>query len=123
MSAVDDAITHDWGLTLIPEGALTSDDSRLGALLNLSTTALALAPHIRVSAIGPGPVLPSPRQTEEDFARQWRSVPLRRPATPEEIGHTVQFILDAPAMTGQMIALDGGQHLGWAQRNDGTIEE
>ena len=77
--------------------------------------ALALAPRIRVNAIGPGPTLPSSRQTQEAFIRQWASLPLRRPAAPEEIGETVRFILDVPAMTGQMIALDCGQHLGWAQ--------
>ncbi|HXV25919.1 MAG TPA: SDR family oxidoreductase, partial [Alphaproteobacteria bacterium] len=78
------------------------------------TLALALAPHIRVNAIGPGPTLPSPRQSEEQFQRQWRSMPLGRGTTPAEIAEAVAFILSAPAMTGQMIALDGGQHLGWA---------
>lgn len=79
------------------------------------TLALALAPRIRVNGIGPGPTLPSPRQTEEQFRRQASLMPLGRGTTPEEIADTVKFILAAPAMTGQMIALDGGQHLGWAQ--------
>ena len=79
------------------------------------TLALALAPRIRVNAIGPGPTLPSARQSEDQFIRQWASLPLVRPTTPEEIAAAVLFILDLPAMTGQMIALDGGQHLGWAQ--------
>ena len=79
------------------------------------TLALALAPRVRVNAIGPGPTLPSPRQTQEQFIRQWAALPLGRPAEPEEIAETVRFILDVPAMTGQMIALDGGQHLGWRQ--------
>ncbi len=78
------------------------------------TLALALAPRIRVNAIGPGPTLPSPRQSDEQFQRQWRSMPLGRGTTPDEIAQAVAFILSAPAMTGQMIALDGGQHLGWA---------
>jgi NAD(P)-dependent dehydrogenase (short-subunit alcohol dehydrogenase family) len=78
------------------------------------TLALALAPRIRVNAIGPGPTLPSSRQSEEEFARQWQSMPLGRGTTPEEICATVQFLLAAPAVTGQMIALDGGQHLNWA---------
>ena len=76
------------------------------------TLALALAPQIRVNAIGPGPTLRSTRQTQDDFTRQWNSTPLRRGTTPEEIAETVRFILSARAMTGQMIALDGGQHLG-----------
>jgi NAD(P)-dependent dehydrogenase (short-subunit alcohol dehydrogenase family) len=78
--------------------------------------ALALAPRIRVNGIGPGPTLPSPRQSEEQFARQCAAVPLRRGTSPEEIAAAVRFILAAPAMTGQMIALDGGQHLGWGQQ-------
>lgn len=79
------------------------------------TLALALAPRIRVNGIGPGPALPSPRQTDEQFARQCAMMPLGRGTTPAEICAAVQFILAAKAMTGQMIALDGGQHLGWAQ--------
>src|SRR5262249_54563678 len=78
------------------------------------TLALALAPRIRVNAIGPGPTLPSPRQSEAQFQAQWARMPLGRGTTPSEIADAVAFILDAPAMTGQMIALDGGQHLGWA---------
>jgi NAD(P)-dependent dehydrogenase (short-subunit alcohol dehydrogenase family) len=79
------------------------------------TLALALAPRIRVNAIGPGPALPSARQSDEQFARQCTAVPLGRGTTPEEICQAVQFLLAAGAVTGQMIALDGGQHLGWAQ--------
>ena len=77
--------------------------------------ALALAPRIRVNAIGPGPTLPSARQTAAQFRRQNRMMPLGRGTTPEEVAAAVRFILAAPAMTGQMIALDGGQHLAWAQ--------
>jgi NAD(P)-dependent dehydrogenase (short-subunit alcohol dehydrogenase family) len=79
------------------------------------TTAMALAPRIRVNGIGPGPTLPSPRQGAEQFERQCRMMPLQRGTSPEEIAAALRFILAAPAMTGQMIALDGGQHLGWAQ--------
>jgi NAD(P)-dependent dehydrogenase (short-subunit alcohol dehydrogenase family) len=79
------------------------------------TLALALAPRIRVNGIGPGPTLPSPRQTAEQFVQQCRAMPLGHGTTLAEICGAVRFILDMPAMTGQMIALDGGQHLGWAQ--------
>jgi NAD(P)-dependent dehydrogenase (short-subunit alcohol dehydrogenase family) len=79
------------------------------------TMALALAPRIRVNGIGPGPTLPSPRQSPEQFKRQCRMMPLGRGTSPLEIAAALRFILAAPAMTGQMIALDGGQHLGWAQ--------
>jgi NAD(P)-dependent dehydrogenase (short-subunit alcohol dehydrogenase family) len=86
--------------------------------------ALALAPRIRVNAIGPGPALPSARQTSEQFARQCAMVPLGRGSSPEEVARAALAILTLPAMTGQMIALDGGQHLQWASgRSDPPLEE
>jgi NAD(P)-dependent dehydrogenase (short-subunit alcohol dehydrogenase family) len=87
------------------------------------TLALALAPRIRVNGIGPGPVLPSPRQTEEQFTRQYMALPLQRPSPPEEIASAVRFILAAPSMTGHIILLDGGQHLGWSQPRAPAPEE
>ncbi len=86
--------------------------------------ALALAPRIRVNGIGPGPTLPSPRQTEAQFARQSASVPLGHGSSPDEIARAVLAILTLPAMTGQILALDGGQHLQWAStRNVAPPEE
>jgi NAD(P)-dependent dehydrogenase (short-subunit alcohol dehydrogenase family) len=97
-----------WNLT--PH--FTSYTVSKAALWTLTQTlALALAPRIRVNAIGPGPVLPSPRQKPDQFARQVASLPLKRGPSLEEICTTVRFILGAASMTGQMIALDGGQHL------------
>jgi NAD(P)-dependent dehydrogenase (short-subunit alcohol dehydrogenase family) len=90
--------------------------SKAGLWTLTQTMALALAPRIRVNAIGPGPTLPSPRQSPEQFAAQYQAMPLQRGTSPDEIAAALRFILDAPAMTGQMIALDGGQHLGWAHR-------
>jgi len=81
--------------------------------------ALALAPRIRVNGIGPGPTLPSPRQSAEQFAHQYRSTPLRRGTSPEEIARGVLAILSLPAMTGQMLALDGGQHMQWQSGRHG----
>lgn len=75
--------------------------------------ALSLAPSIRVNAIGPGPTLPSPRQTDAQFAAQSARVPLGHGAPPQEIADGVRYLLSAKSVTGQMIALDGGQHLGW----------
>ena len=89
--------------------------SKAGLWTLTQTLALALAPRIRVNAVGPGPTLPSPRQSQEQFDRQCRSMPLARGTSPHEICEAVRFLLSAPAMTGQMLALDGGQHLGWAQ--------
>lgn len=78
------------------------------------TMALALAPRIRVNGIGPGPTVPSPRQTEAQFAAQCASVPLEHGSSPEEIGRAVLAMLELPSLTGQMLALDGGQHLQWS---------
>jgi NAD(P)-dependent dehydrogenase (short-subunit alcohol dehydrogenase family) len=77
------------------------------------TLAQALAPRIRVNAIGPGPALPNKRMDEKEFAKQSRLTLLERGTSPEEISRAVRFILSTPAMTGQMIVLDGGQHLLW----------
>jgi NAD(P)-dependent dehydrogenase (short-subunit alcohol dehydrogenase family) len=85
--------------------------------------ALALAPRIRVNGIGPGPALPNIRQTEEQFARQSASVPLRHGTGPDEIARAVLAILALPAMTGQMLALDGGQHLQWQSGRHGPPPE
>jgi NAD(P)-dependent dehydrogenase (short-subunit alcohol dehydrogenase family) len=76
------------------------------------TMAQALAPRIRVNAIAPGPVLPSHRQSQAEFEAECRDTPLGRGATLEEICGTVRFLLATPSITGQMIVLDGGQHLG-----------
>ncbi len=77
------------------------------------TMAQALSPRIRVNAIGPGPSLKSERQRPEDFQRQARSVPLGRGPSLDEFGATVRYLWEARSVTGQMIALDGGQHLAW----------
>lgn len=85
--------------------------SKSGLWTLTRTLALALAPRIRVNAIGPGPVLRSIHQSEADFAAEVDSVPLRRQTDLAEICRAIGFILQARSMTGQMIALDGGQHL------------
>jgi NAD(P)-dependent dehydrogenase (short-subunit alcohol dehydrogenase family) len=77
------------------------------------TLAQALAPRIRVNAIGPGPALPSARMPDGEFLKQTKLTLLGRGTSPEEISAAVKFILSQPALTGQMIALDGGQHLVW----------
>ncbi len=98
--------------------------SKVGLWTLTRSLALALAPRIRVNAIGPGPTLPSPRQSLEQFQRQCRSVPLRHGTSVAEICAAVEFIRRTPSLTGQMIALDGGQHLGWAHPPfDGPMEE
>ena len=92
--------------------------SKAGLWTLTQTLAMALAPKIRVNAVGPGPTLRNERQSEDDFARQWSEIPLARRVMPEEIADAVRFLINAPSMTGQMIAMDGGQHLGWAQASN-----
>lgn len=75
--------------------------------------ALALAPRVRVNAIGPGPALPAPGMSEAAFAKLTEAMPLGRGTSPDEIARTARFLIEVPSITGQMIAPDGGFHLGW----------
>jgi NAD(P)-dependent dehydrogenase (short-subunit alcohol dehydrogenase family) len=77
------------------------------------TLAQALAPNVRVNAVAPGPTLPSPRQTAEQFARQAAAVPIKRGPSPQDIAAAVVYLAQAKSVTGVTIAVDGGQHLAW----------
>ncbi len=78
------------------------------------TLAQALGPqNIRVNGIGPGPTIQNARQSAADFTRQTSATVLGHGSQPEDIAAGVLYILNAPALTGQMLALDGGQHLIW----------
>ena len=77
------------------------------------TAAQALAPRVRVNAIGPGPTLIGAHQSQSHFARQRAATILRRGANPEDITAALRYLLDAPAVTGQLLCVDGGQHLAW----------
>ena len=94
--------------------------SKSGLWTITKTLALELAPKIRVNAIGPGPTIKSKFQTEKEFRLQCQSLPLRVGATPEHVAETISFLLKVKSITGQLIALDGGQHLGWGQVNKNT---
>ena len=87
--------------------------SKAGLWTLTRTLAQALGPRIRVNAIGPGPTLPNSRQSPDDFQAQVDALPLRRGPALEEFAAAVAFLLEAGSVTGQMIALDGGQHLAW----------
>ncbi len=87
--------------------------SRNGLWWATRTMAQALAPRIRVNGVGPGPTLKSIHQTEEEFAAEAASVPLGHGAEPGDIAAAVLYLVDARSVTGQMIAVDGGQHLAW----------
>lgn len=87
--------------------------SKAGLYWLTTTLAQALGPRIRVNAVGPGPTIRNERQSEADFARQREATILGRGAEPKDVCAAIRYLLDAPAVTGQMIAADGGQHLIW----------
>jgi NAD(P)-dependent dehydrogenase (short-subunit alcohol dehydrogenase family) len=97
--------------------------SKAGLWTATRTLAQALAPRIRVNAIGPGPALPSIRMDEAEFHKQARLTLLGRGTSPAEISAAARFILSQPALTGQMIALDGGQHLVWQTPDVTEVQE
>jgi NAD(P)-dependent dehydrogenase (short-subunit alcohol dehydrogenase family) len=97
---------------LTPE-FMTYTIAKMGLWALTRTAAQALAPQIRVNAIGPGPTLQGARQSDSHFTRQRAATVLGRGANPADITAALGFFLDSQAVTGQMIAVDGGQHLGW----------
>lgn len=97
---------------LTPE-FMTYTLAKMGLWAFTQTAAQALAPKIRVNAIGPGPTLQGGRQSLDHFTRQRQSTVLQRGANPSDITAALGFFLDSPSVTGQLICCDGGQHLGW----------
>jgi NAD(P)-dependent dehydrogenase (short-subunit alcohol dehydrogenase family) len=95
------------------------------AALNAATTTLAqaLAPRVRVNAVAPGPTLPSPRQDPAQFAAQATSLPLEHGPSPEAIAAAVVFLAQADSVTGETIAVDGGQHIAWKTPDAWGTEE
>lgn len=87
--------------------------AKMGLWAATQVLARELAPRVRVNAIGPGPTLPHPQMSEEKFQALVDALPLGRGPTPEELAAALLFIVGQPAMTGQMLTLDGGQQLGW----------
>ncbi|MGJ8622117.1 MAG: SDR family oxidoreductase [Yoonia sp.] len=87
--------------------------AKMGLWAMTRTTAQALAPRVRVNGIGPGPTLQGHRQSDRHFAKQRAATVLKRGANPADITAALGYFLDAPAVTGQMLAVDGGQHLAW----------
>jgi NAD(P)-dependent dehydrogenase (short-subunit alcohol dehydrogenase family) len=87
------------------------------------TMAQALAPRIRVNAVGPGPTLRNTRQSDEDFARQSEALLLGQGPSPQDIAEAVFYLAKAQSVTGQMIAVDGGQHLAWETPDVAGIAE
>jgi NAD(P)-dependent dehydrogenase (short-subunit alcohol dehydrogenase family) len=87
--------------------------SKAGLYWLTTTLAQGMGPRIRVNAVGPGPTLKNPRQADSDFNRQRDATILKHGADPADICGAVRYLLDAEAVTGQMLAVDGGQHLIW----------
>ena len=92
---------------------LTYTLAKMGLWSLTQTAAQALAPRIRVNAIGPGPTLKGYRQTDDHFNKQRKSTILERGASANEIAEALKFILRTSSITGQLICIDGGQHLAW----------
>lgn len=99
-------------LKLTPE-FMSYTIAKMGLWALTQTTAQALAPHVRVNAIGPGPTLQGAKQTLDHFTKQRASTVLQRGANAADITAALGFFLDAPAISGQLICVDGGQHLAW----------
>jgi NAD(P)-dependent dehydrogenase (short-subunit alcohol dehydrogenase family) len=97
---------------LTPE-FMTYTIAKMGLWAFTRTAARALAPHVRVNAIGPGSTLKGEHQRQEQFDAQRAASPLERGANAADISAALQYFLDAPAVTGQLLCVDGGQHLGW----------
>jgi NAD(P)-dependent dehydrogenase (short-subunit alcohol dehydrogenase family) len=91
--------------------------SKAGLWTLTQTLAQALAPRIRVNAVAPGPSLKAAKQTQANFDRQVQATLLKRPSEPADIAGAVHYLLSARAVTGQLIAVDSGQHLAWAQED------
>jgi len=96
--------------------------SKAGLYWLTTTLAQGMGPRIRVNAVGPGPTLKNPRQSDADFDRQRDATILGRGADPSDICAAVRYLLTAEAVTGQMLAVDGGQHLIW-QTPDVQVSE
>lgn len=109
-------------LSLTPH-FVTYTVSKAGLWALTRQMALALAPRIRVNAIGPGPAMPSPRQTQAQFDRQCASVPLGRGTSGAEVAEAVLALIALPSVTGQILNLDGGQHLQWSPAQGAAPEE
>jgi NAD(P)-dependent dehydrogenase (short-subunit alcohol dehydrogenase family) len=86
------------------------------------TLAQALAPRIRVNAVAPGPTIRNERQSEAHFKRQQETTVLGRGSTPDEVAAATRYLIEASAVTGQTIAVDGGQHLVWKTEDQSVIE-
>ena len=87
--------------------------SKTGLYTLTKTSAMSLAPNIRVNGIAPGPTIKNKRQSEKHFKRQYMATPLRRQVDVEQICNAVDFFIKNRSITGQVISVDSGQSLNW----------
>ena len=87
--------------------------SKTGLYTLTKTSAMALAPNIRVNGIAPGPTMKNKRQSKKHFIKQYYSTPLRKKVDVQEICKAVKFFKENTSITGQIIAIDSGQSLNW----------
>ena len=87
--------------------------SKTGLYTLTKTSAMGLAPNIRVNGIAPGPTLKNKRQTEKHFKKQYLATPLKRQVDVEQICNAVNFFIKNRSITGQVLAIDSGQSLNW----------
>ncbi len=106
---------------LTPE-FMTYTLAKMGLWAFTQTAAMGLAPHVRVNAIGPGPTLQGARQSDVHFKAQRDNTVLMRGASTSDITAALGYFLDAPAVTGQLLCVDGGQHIGWKTQDILGIE-
>ena len=92
-------------------GFFTYGVAKAGLLWATKTMAQAFAPDVRVNGVGPGPTLRNHTQSEDDFERERVGTLLGNGSPPDQIVGAVRYLLGATSVTGQMIAVDGGQHL------------
>jgi NAD(P)-dependent dehydrogenase (short-subunit alcohol dehydrogenase family) len=101
---------------------ITYSLSKAGLYWLTTTLAQALAPRVRVNAVAPGPTIINARQSEADFRRQREATVLGTGAEPADVCRAVRYLLGASVVTGQMLAVDGGQHLIWQTPDVGVVE-
>ena len=87
--------------------------SKTGLYTLTKTSAMSLAPNIRVNGIAPGPTIKNKRQTEKHFKKQYMATPLKKQVDVEEICNAVDFFIKNRSITGQVLAIDSGQNLNW----------
>ena len=87
--------------------------SKTGLYTLTKTSAMSLAPNIRVNGIAPGPTIKNQRQTDKHFKKQYLATPLKRQVDVDQICNAVDFFIKNSSITGQVLAIDSGQNLNW----------